>query len=337
MPDTDSLGRRVLDIQRSIHESPPRTHSDNCDGISSDSPVLVEGSWPAASFEVWLSRLAEPQPYLHGPQNSERQALYDKLVPLIVQEIDSLAAWVMRSDPPDWLMSLVQQWMADGTPVVTLNYDTFVEATVDALLVNRRENRAAKAVAFQLKPHLLRLDYPESALGGSNMPMPTSPFYNPTEMSLYKLHGSTRWFWDDFTRSTDSMVGIGQWSGWYLNQGAVDISVPGKVPVIVPPTTTKSAFFTNWIIRELWRGAYHSLRRADRIFVLGYSLPQADLVVQYLLTESLAVKRPELWLVNRSSATPLNYGHLGITLNTEFCDADSPIPRFVEWYLADHS
>jgi hypothetical protein len=39
-------------------------------------------------------------------------------------------------------------------------------------------------------------------------------------------------------------------------------------------------------MREIWRGAFRDLRQADRISLLGYSLPTADLVFNGLLQEA---------------------------------------------------
>ena len=48
-------------------------------------------------------------------------------------------------------------WMSDQAHVITLNYDTFVEATVDALTYNYIANHGP-ASKLQLEPRLIRLD-----------------------------------------------------------------------------------------------------------------------------------------------------------------------------------
>ena len=153
MPDTDTLGRRVLDIQRSIHRSRSEVHSSNCDGISCGGRMLVDGTWPAPNFEVWLSRLAEDQPYLYDPDNYERRALYEQLVALVAQEIEATAGHAMRSSPPPWFLNLVERWMSDKDPVVTLNYDTFVESMVEHRV---RSTQGAD------RPTLVRADPPSA-------------------------------------------------------------------------------------------------------------------------------------------------------------------------------
>lgn len=335
MPTTDGLGGTVLAHQRGIHGSQSEVHSSNCDSISCRGNTLVNGTWPAPNFEVWLSRLAEDQPYLYEPDNYERRALYERLAALVAQVIDTTAGWAMRSDPPVWFMELVRRWMHDGASVVTLNYDTFVESMVEHLACGRDKEPTAQLYSVPIRPRLIPLN-PHLVEPVGSPTMNARKGFDPGGLELFKLHGSTRWYWDDQTRSTDSMVDIGQGSGWYLNRSAEadGRKVPGKAPVIVPPTTTKSRFFANGIIRELWRGAYEALRCADRVFVLGYSLPPADLVVQSLLTEAFAVKSPEVFVVNIEPTIADNFAHLGVHRNTEFCFREDPIPTFVERYLS---
>jgi hypothetical protein len=48
----------------------------------------------------------------------------------------------------------------------------------------------------------------------------------------------------------------------------------------------KTDFYRNPIMREIWQGAFRDLCQADRISLLGYSLPGADLVFNGLLQEA---------------------------------------------------
>ncbi|MDA8063349.1 MAG: hypothetical protein M0T80_13130 [Actinomycetota bacterium] len=52
-------------------------------------------------------------------------------------------------------------------------------------------------------------------------------------------------------------------------------ALPGRVPFVVPPTATKSAYLTNLVVRELWNRAFEALARADRVVLAGY--PVIDL------------------------------------------------------------
>jgi hypothetical protein len=214
MPDTDGLGKCVLETQKSIHRAPQRRHSDTCDGLSCDTPLLVNGTWPAPSFEVWLSRLAEPQPYLYEPENAERQALYERLVPLVADDIDDLAALVMRSNPPPWLLDLVGHWNEDEAAVVTLNYDTFVEATAEALLLGYPQSSPMRR-SIQLKPHLIAFDPKEQTPDGRTVDAPMLKISSFKTLSLYKPSWVNPMVLGRSHPVYDSMVDIGQQSGWY--------------------------------------------------------------------------------------------------------------------------
>ncbi len=106
MPITNELGNRVIGQQQSIHASKTTSHSSICDGLSCDWPVLPR-EFPDIDFEGWLSELGEPQPYLFGPENDRRRALFDELagdpmpcVPTSARSprrlLDALPSWDLR-------------------------------------------------------------------------------------------------------------------------------------------------------------------------------------------------------------------------------------------------
>jgi hypothetical protein len=71
---------------------------------------------------------------------------------------------------------------------------------------------------------------------------------------------------------------------WALPDGDPSQTPLGdKVPFIVPPTTEKVAYFQHETIRSLWAEAGAALRQARRVFCIGYSLPEADMTMQFLL------------------------------------------------------
>jgi hypothetical protein len=134
MPNTVNIGQRVIQQQQSIHAAPPRDHSSTCDGLSCDSPVLPMPR-NGLDFEQWLSKLAEDQPYLYRPENLRRRALFEQLSGLIAMHVE----WAVhesisgQSDLPTWLSRLVKAWHQQRSSILTFNYDTLVEATVDHL------------------------------------------------------------------------------------------------------------------------------------------------------------------------------------------------------------
>jgi len=58
------------------------------------------------------------------------------------------------------------------------------------------------------------------------------------------------------------------------------------VPLIVPPTSTKSPYYANMSLRAQWRSAYRSLQTAQRLVIVGFSLLATDLQVRHFLASS---------------------------------------------------
>jgi hypothetical protein len=119
---------------------------------------------------------------------------------------------------------------------------------------------------------------------------------------LLKLHGSLNWAkWHsnaenkDYTicRTFGRRVGDG-WAraagdkvtmnlGSTMSQFNPQPSIPGKtepLPFIVPPTWSKREHHEQ--IAKVWQVAAKDLGQADKIFVLGYSLPPTDHFFRYL-------------------------------------------------------
>jgi hypothetical protein len=69
-------------------------------------------------------------------------------------------------------------------------------------------------------------------------------------------------------------------------------------PVIIPPTFYKE--MANPFIQEIFLKADKILRKADRLFICGYSFPDADMHIKYLLkrAERFREKTPEIYVIN---------------------------------------
>ena len=106
--------------------------------------------------------------------------------------------------------------------------------------------------------------------------------------------------------------------------------------MIVPPTTAKSAYFDNPMIRLLWRMAYQATLAADRVFVLGYSLPIADLLVRTMFGDAIRNGRPKsIWIVNPDGAVAERFAEFEADVILTHCGDDfKGMGRFVEDYLS---
>lgn len=68
------------------------------------------------------------------------------------------------------------------------------------------------------------------------------------------------------------------------------------VPLIVPPTGTKSTYYGNLSLRAQWRRAVEDLRKARRLIIIGYSFPRNDLQTRHFIAG--AVKQKQVTIVD---------------------------------------
>jgi hypothetical protein len=166
--------------------------------------------------------------------------------------------------------------------VVSLNYDIIVDNTLIQL------NHA----------------FPEYSCDVS-----TATYNNsPRQVSLYKLHGSLNWLYCPACQRLDLGVSeggdgtikvldelfqeqrgtVGTLEHRYTCRGSpcADPRCETPVrPVMITPTHMKD--YRNPHIARIWYGAAQALRDADRVHIIGYSLPPDDVDVVYLLKRNL--------------------------------------------------
>ncbi len=73
------------------------------------------------------------------------------------------------------------------------------------------------------------------------------------------------------------------------------------MPLIVPPVFDKTAYYFNNSMRTQWRIAKTSLGQADRVFVVGYSLPPTDLSTDFMLRSAFQQNSAQVTVINRQS------------------------------------
>lgn len=117
---------------------------------------------------------------------------------------------------------------------------------------------------------------------------------------LFKLHGSLNWLFCPTCR--DLQVTPGEKSvmriKWEPRETLCACCRSPRSPIIIPPTFFK--VFSNLYLRTIWDAAERVVQEADRIVFCGYSFPDADIHVRYLLkrAERLRGSTPEIFVVN---------------------------------------
>jgi NAD-dependent SIR2 family protein deacetylase len=121
---------------------------------------------------------------------------------------------------------------------------------------------------------------------------------------LYKLHGSLNWLYCPTCISLT--ITPFRKSGSQLIQKSEQCrECKGKVvPIIVPPTYFK--VMSNHFLEQIWYKSDELLRTAKRIIFCGYSFPEADIHIKYLLKRAELYNRNgfEVYVINQHPAKP---------------------------------
>jgi hypothetical protein len=133
MPLTDELGSACREVLPPTTPGPPRELS-------------------GGFFELWLSQLAEEQPYLNTQQNLINQATFVAYSSAIAEVLEQRTDRILRDGLPGWLVSFVKAAHLTRATLATFNYDTLIECAVvrsgSALLRGRPSAGATGASAL---------------------------------------------------------------------------------------------------------------------------------------------------------------------------------------------
>ncbi|WP_375406011.1 hypothetical protein [uncultured Amnibacterium sp.] len=243
MPTLAELGSRVLT------ELGPE-HSHDLDPFDGD-------------LEAYLSYIGADQPWLSDENNLRNRALFSETVIAVRDVIVHAEAQTSRDGVPEWLARLAWQWSRDRTSILTFNYDTLLEEPL------RMASRAGTLADLYMVPIVER-----QAPGWGSMFSTSGPQKSPAE--LFKMHGSVNWLHGgEAAPVTDPLI-----LRYPDNDGE---ALPrssriygGLRPFIVPPTSVKNRYYDRVGLRAQWQTAADRLQAADRLTVIGYSLPATD-------------------------------------------------------------
>ncbi len=129
------------------------------------------------------------------------------------------------------------------------------------------------------------------ALAGSRT-TPRWGWENYETYKLFKLHGSIDWYYSAAKEKTTEQI--------YLSTGfkEEEINLKDLVPVIIPPVLDKTGFFKHSTIKSMWNETKNFLKEAKKVYIIGYSIPQTDLTVKFML-QSYITKDGEVTIVNK--------------------------------------
>ncbi|MCS5735094.1 hypothetical protein [Herbiconiux daphne] len=274
MPTTDELGRRAA-ASLGLEDLP----DFRPDGIT---------------FENWLTWLAERQPFLSEAEHLQDRARFAELSEAIAIEVAASQVAADTAGFPRWLGEFVDLLHWSQSTVVTLNYDTIVETTL------------TKSPRFGGDSAISSADVVTGFPNGRGLMFGSGPYFEdrPT-FRLHKLHGSIDWFAvpGDHTGATLERIPMVESRGQSVHRATVG----GREVFIVPPTSTKGTYFDNPKTRFTWQQARDGLREAERIVLMGYSLPLTDTALARLLMTTIGpAATQEVIVVNPDAVAVAN-------------------------------
>jgi NAD-dependent SIR2 family protein deacetylase len=175
--------------------------------------------------------------------------------------------------------NLSSKRLLKDTIFISTNYDILIDNALTSLSPNRPGKNLDYGVDFTnfLKP------------GGWARP-------GPDAVSLYKLHGSLNWLYCAICTTltlTPNVKGvIDLITDADTNRDRAICMVCGSImtPIIVPPTFYKD--MSRVFLSLIWNKAENALIKAEHIIFCGYSFPDADMHIKYLL-KRIQVNRPD--------------------------------------------
>lgn len=276
-------------------------------------------------FEQWLSYLAEEQPHLTEDRTFEARALLHRVTREVRDVLGGSQLRALEANAAPWVMQLISVLHFSRATVINMNYDNLIECAVgthsrprgpdygyehlrvteDDILngvprradLLRQRDLAATGAAF--KPKFLAA------------PPPVRTF------RLLKPHGSLSWYSvpGDATGSTLQRWELPGSFGSPLTHDEEDRqrALPGMEPFIVPPAALKGGYLANAVVRQIGRRAHHALCEANRVVLVGHSLPLADQSFAGMLSEALGGREVPVEVVNLDAApVRARLGRLGL-------------------------
>ena len=255
------------------------------------------------NLELWLSYLYQTQPWLSESENLRNRSLALDISGEVAKVIEQRTALALDSICPQWLYKLLSYWHKSKAHIISLNYDVLIESA--AAKIQDETGVSVKLSCENLYPVSLT---PAAArdcavLGGE--PCDT--------LKLYKLHGSTNWFYSgrsSFFGETIVYIPVMNWSlesDQRKEEERNRKNTLDKVPLIIPPLFDKVPYFEHETIRSLWSQAGAALRESTRIYCIGYSLPQTDVLMQMLLKTNIRGQCVPLVIVNTDQGITNHY------------------------------
>lgn len=274
-----------------------------------DQARMPVGEFRGGRFEEWLSYLSERQPHLDAEGVAEASVLAMRVTRIICEVLWEVQTEALGGDVDEWFYQFLSVLNVLRAQVISLNYDNFVESGIHSLGLQSPGWFAETTVCEDdilagLPPCA---DFPgRSIQSAAQSTWAGDPISDDERrrfsFKLWKLHGSLSWYWlpDGGGNSTLKRWRLPGIFGepWDRAEAHRRQELPSHEVFVVPPAALKGQRLREPIARELWRRAAEALSVAERLVLIGYSVPQADHSVMGMLTESLQGRDVRVEIVN---------------------------------------
>lgn len=171
---------------------------------------------------------------------------------------------------------LIEENLIENTTFISANYDINIDNAIASLY---HENEF---------PYMLDygIDFSNFNIKDNNWLPPKMP-----KINLYKIHGSLNWLYCPICSS----ITLTPYEGGVLriieNIRQAKCLNCGEltVPIIVPPTYFKN--MSNFYLSTVWNKSEKALRDSDVLVLCGYSFPEADMHIKYLLKRVQSIRK----------------------------------------------
>lgn len=142
------------------------------------------------------------------------------------------------------------------------------------------------------------IDYGIDFINCFNKSMADSNSLNKSSILLFKIHGSLNWLYCSTCSHMKIMPQEKQAVRAFYKKEECNACGMSMKPIMIPPTFYKQ--MNNPFIQKIFLKADKLLRNAPKILICGYSLPDADMHIKYLLkrAEMFQGTTPEIHIIN---------------------------------------
>ena len=279
IPTLLGLSKDILDYLKSVAQEGRNHYPEVRDYIQRHIPQDIQ-----QNIEHLMTVLRGRSPWFNHNDEVSRKSCFGTIVEVVAELIDEKQTEGFGSshynyESLDTLGKLINQWKEQRATVITFNYDTVVETKGKDLIESDNQN-FLKRIYVGPFTNLIQRTSGVMDMWGLNY------FF------LIKLHGSINWYYsgnENFSGEPiyfDPLLDNKSQQLAFIAENKADLQ-----PLIIPPLTQKDSFLDHSLLRYQWREAFKGIVQADRIFVIGYSLPATNLMAKFMLNEAVKLSK----------------------------------------------